>query len=169
MPMRKASIQSVRPLRRYYPGIEEGSVRVGADVYQLYGVVDAIAHEYEWGSGNAMGASKTPLDWLHYMIGMFTFRAFAGGKASWMLSYSWDGERNIDPRDAMKNLFMSKLIAGTNSWDAKGHVMSHSNDLETRQGVSSGSRNTTRRSTARACRSTPWASTSHLRRETISP
>jgi hypothetical protein len=134
-----ANAKSVNPkcktIAEIYPGIEEGSVRVGADVYQLYGVVDAIAHEYEWGSGNAMGASKTPLDWLHYMIGMFTFRAFADGKASWMLSYSWDGEKNIDPRDAMRNLFMSQLIAGTNPWDARGHVMSHSNDLETRKAV----------------------------------
>ncbi|MBZ5544120.1 MAG: hypothetical protein LAO07_10635 [Acidobacteriia bacterium] len=131
--------QAVNPqcktIAEIYPGIEEAAVRVGTDVYQLYGVVDAIAHEYEWGSGNAIAASKTPLDWLHYMIGMFTFRAFADGKASWMLSYSWDGERNIDPRDAMKNLFMSQLIAGTNSWDAQGHVMSHSNDLATRTGV----------------------------------
>jgi hypothetical protein len=134
-----ANARAVNPqcktIAEIYPGIEEAAVRVGSDVYQLYGVVDAIAHEYEWGSGNAVGASKTPLDWLHYMIGMFTFRAFANGKASWMLSYSWDGEKNIDPRDAMKNLFMSQLIAGTNSWDAKGHVMSHSNDLATRTSV----------------------------------
>jgi hypothetical protein len=124
-----------KTIAEIYPGIEEASVRVGSDVYQLYGVVDAIAHEYEWGSGNAMATSKTPLDWLHYMIGMFTFRAFANGKASWMLSYSWDGDKNIDPRNAMKNLFMSQLIAGTNSWDARGHVMSRSNDLATRTEV----------------------------------
>jgi hypothetical protein len=134
-----ANARAVNPqcktIAEIYPGIEEAAVRVGSDVYQLYGVVDAIAHEYEWGSGNAVGASKTPLDWLHYMIGMFTFRAFANGKASWMLSYSWDGEKNIDPRDAMKNLFMSQLIAGTNPWDAQGHVMSHSNDLATRTSV----------------------------------
>jgi len=134
-----ANAKSVNPkcktIAEIYPGIEEAAVRVGSDVYQLYGVVDVVAHEYEWGSGNAMGASKTPLDWLHYMIGMFTFRAFANGKASWMLSYSWDGERSIDPREAMKNLFMSQLIAGTNSWDAEGHVMSHSNDLATRKSV----------------------------------
>lgn len=134
-----AHAKSVNPkcktIAEIYPGIEEAAVRVGSDVYQLYGVVDAIAHEYEWGSGNAMGASKTPLDWLHYMIGMFTFRAFAGSKASWMLSYSWDGEKNIDPRDAMRNLFMSQLVAGTNPWDAQGHVMSHSNDLATRKAV----------------------------------
>lgn len=134
-----ANAKSVNPkcktIAEIYPGIEEAAVRVGSDVYDLYGVVDVIAHEYEWGSGNAMGASKTPLDWLHYMIGMLTFRAFANGKPSWMLSYSWDGEKNIDPRDAMKNLFMSQLVAGTNSWDAQGHVMSHSNDLETRKVV----------------------------------
>lgn len=134
-----ANAKAVNPrcmtIAEVYPGIEEAAVRVGADVYPMYEVVDAIAHEYEWGSGNAMGASKTPLDWLHYMIGMFTFRGFAGGKASWMLSYSWDGEKNIDPRDAMRNLFMSQLVAGANPWDAQGHVMSHSNDLETRKAV----------------------------------
>jgi hypothetical protein len=131
----KAANPKCKTIAEIYPGIEEAAVRVGSDVYQLYKVVDAIAHEYEWGSGNAMGASKTPLDWLHYMIGMFTFRAFANGKASWMLSYSWDGEKNIDPREAMKNLFMSQLTAGTNSWDARGHVMSRSNDLATRTEV----------------------------------
>ena len=34
-----------------YPGIEQESTRVGADVYQMYGVVDAVAHEYEFGEG----------------------------------------------------------------------------------------------------------------------
>jgi hypothetical protein len=131
----KAVNPKCKTIAEIYPGIEEAAVRVGSDVYQLYGVVDVIAHEYEWGSGNAIATSKTPLDWLHYMIGMFTFRAFANGKASWMLSYSWDGDKNIDPRDAMKNLFMSQLTAGTNSWDARGHVMSGSNDLATRTEV----------------------------------
>jgi hypothetical protein len=35
----------------------------------------------------------------------------------------------------MKNLFVSQMIAGTNSWDAQGHVMSGSNDKGTRKQV----------------------------------
>src|SRR5580704_8039361 len=42
-----------------YPGIEQESTRVGADVYQLYGVVDAIAHEYEFGEGEHMASSRS--------------------------------------------------------------------------------------------------------------
>ena len=49
---------------------------MGADVYSLYGVTDAIAHEYEFGSGEHMAARK-PLDWFRYQVGMDTFRAFA--------------------------------------------------------------------------------------------
>lgn len=118
-----------------YPGIESEAVRTGSDVYALYPVVDAIAHEYEFSGGHNMAASKTPADWFHYMAGMYTFRAFAEGKASWMLSYSWDGEKGVDPKDAMKSLFAAQLMAGTNSWDAQGHVMSGSNDIETRKQV----------------------------------
>jgi hypothetical protein len=116
-----------------YPGIEEGSPRVGADVYQLYPVVDVIAHEYEYGSGDHMAASRTPLDWFGYMTGMYSFRSFAAGRASWMLNYSWDGNKNVDRREAMKNLAMAELMAGANVWDTRGHVMSGSNDKETRK------------------------------------
>jgi len=66
---------------------------------------------------------------------MYSFRAFAGSKASWMLNYSWDGEKKVDSKEAMKNLFAAQLMAGSNSWDAKGHVMSGSNDMETRKTV----------------------------------
>ena len=132
-----ANVKAVNPqcmtIAEIYPGIEEPAVRVGTDVYQLYKVVDVIAHEYEYDSGNHMAASKTPLDWFGHLIGMYSFRAFAGGKASWMLNYSWDGEKKIDPKEAMKNLFMAQLMAGTNVWDARGHVMSGSNDMETRK------------------------------------
>jgi hypothetical protein len=129
--------KSVNPqcktIAEIYPGIEEGATRVGADVYQLYPVVDVIAHEYEFGSGDHMAASRTPLDWFGYMTGMYSFRSFAGDKASWMLNYSWDGQKNVDPREAMKNLAMTELMAGANFWDVHGHVMSGSNHLETRK------------------------------------
>jgi hypothetical protein len=131
----KAANPKCMTIAEIYPGIEETAVRVGADVYELYDVVDVIAHEYEPDSGNHMAASKTPLDWFEYMTGMYSFRSCARNKASWMLSYSWDGEKNIDPKEAMKNLLMAQLMAGTNSWDAQGHVMSSSNNPETRKVV----------------------------------
>jgi len=115
-----------------YPGIEEEAVRVGADVYQMYGVADAIAHEYEFGAGDHMASSRTQLDWFLYQAGMLSFRAFAEGKATWILNYSWDGDKDVDPREAMKNLAMSQVIAGVNVWDAPGHSMAGSNNIATR-------------------------------------
>ena len=80
-------------------------------------------------------ASRTPLDWFQYQIGIRSFRAFAGDKPTWILNYSWDGAPHVAPRDAMLNLFMSELTAGANLWDARGHVMSGSNDMATRTEV----------------------------------
>ena len=125
----------IKTIPEIYPGIEEESVRVGADAYSVYPVVDAIAHEYEFGGGDHMASSRTPLDWFHYQVGMHSFRAFAQGKATWILNYSWDGDRKVDAREAMQNLFMSQLMAGANSWDAPGHSMAGSNDLATRQRI----------------------------------
>jgi hypothetical protein len=82
-----------------YPGIEAEAPRVGADVFAMYGVVDAIAHEYEFGEGDHMASSRTQLDWLLYQAGMLSFRAFAEGKATWILNYSWDGDKNVDPKE----------------------------------------------------------------------
>ena len=50
----------IKTIPEIYPGIESESVRVGADVYSLYPVVDAIAHEYEFGSGDHMASARTP-------------------------------------------------------------------------------------------------------------
>jgi hypothetical protein len=118
-----------------YPGIEEEAVRVGADVYQMYNVVDVIAHEYEFGSGEHMAASRTQLDWFLYQAGMLSFRSFAGGKATWLLNYSWDGDKGVDKREAMRNLAMSQVMAGVNFWDAPGHSMAGSNDPSTRKEI----------------------------------
>jgi hypothetical protein len=132
----RTNARAVRPdmevIPEIYPGIEEEAVRVGADVYQMYAVVDAISHEYEFGEGEHMASSRTQLDWLLYQAGMLSFRGFAGGKATWILNYSWDGDKGVDPRDAMKNLAMSEIAAGANFWDAKGHQMANSNDMPTR-------------------------------------
>ena len=127
---------SIAIIPEIYPGIEAESPRVGADVYQLYPQVDAIAHEYEFGdSEDHTAASRTPLDWFQYQIGIRSFRAFAGEKPTWILNYSWDGATHVTPREAMLNLFMSELMAGANLWDARGHVMSGSNDMATRTEV----------------------------------
>jgi hypothetical protein len=134
-----STAKSVNPeikiIPEIYPGIEQESVRVGADVYSLYGVVDAIAHEYEFGGGDHMASSRTPLDWFRYQVGMHSFRAFAQGKATWILNYSWDGDKKVDAREAMMNLAMSQVMAGANFWDAPGHSMAGSNDLPTRKKI----------------------------------
>jgi hypothetical protein len=129
------NMRSVNPrsitIAEIYPGIEEAAVRVGSDVYQLYDAIDVIAHEYNWEGGHR-AAGRTPLNWLHWMIGMYSFRAFAGEKPTWMLSYSWDGEQGVSPGEEMQNLFASQLAAGTNCWDTRGHGMSSSNDMAMR-------------------------------------
>ena len=131
----KSVAPTIKIIPEIYPGIEEEAVRVGADVYELYPVVDAIAHEYEFGGGDHMASSRTPLDWFKYQVGMRSFRGFAQGKATWILNYSWDGDENIEPSEAMQNLAMSEIAAGANFWDAPGHVMAGSNDRETRRRI----------------------------------
>ena len=105
---------------------------MGADVYEMYGVVDAIAHEYEFGNGDHMASGRSQLDWLFYQVGMLSFRAFAGNKATWLLNYSWDGDKGVAPQEPMKNLAMSQVMAGVNFWDAPGHTMAGPNDPKTR-------------------------------------
>ncbi len=132
----RENARSVNPaimvIPEIYPGIEQEAVRVGADVYEMYAVVDAIAHEYEFGSGDHMASGRTQLDWFLYQAGMLSFRAFAQGKATWLLNYSWDGDKGVDRREAMKTLAASQLTAGVNCWDAPGHSMAGSNDIATR-------------------------------------
>jgi hypothetical protein len=131
----KAVNPAIKVIPEIYPGIEKEAVRVGADVYQLYAVADAIAHEYEFGEGDHMASSRTPLAWFQYQVGMYSFRAFAQGKATWILNYSWDGDQKVDPREAMKNLAASEVMAGANFWDAPGHSMAGSNDRPTRREI----------------------------------
>ncbi len=122
-----------------YPGIEQEAVRVGSDVYSLYPVVDAIAHEYEFGNGDHMASGRKPVDWFSYQVGMHTFRAFAQengrDKATWILNYSWDGDKKVAPQEPMMNLAMSQVMDGANFWDAPGHSMGGSNDLATRKKI----------------------------------
>ena len=131
--------KSVNPkimtIAEIYPGIEQEVVRVGADPYQMYAVLDTIAHEYEFGEGDHTAALRSPLDWFKYQVGMAAFRSFAAGKPTWILNYSWDGEAEVDTKASMENLAMSQLMAGANFWDAQGHSMSGSNDLPTRKRI----------------------------------
>jgi len=135
----RTNARSVSPtimvIPEIYPGIEQEATRVGADVYEMYAVVDAIAHEYEFGSGEHMAASRSQLDWFLYQAGMRSFRAFAEGRATWILNYSWDGDKGVDKRDAMKNLASSIVMTGANFWDAPGHSMGGSNDPATRKQI----------------------------------
>ena len=126
---------NIKTIPEIYPGIEKESVRVGVDVYSLYAVVDAIAHEYEFGEGDHMASSRTPFDWFMYQVGMHSFRAFAAPKPTWILNYSWDGDQKVDKRESMKNLAMSQIMDGANFWDAPGHSMAGSNDLATRKEI----------------------------------
>src|ERR1700691_2529139 len=125
---------AIKTIPEIYPGIEKEAVRVGADVYSMYGVVDVIAHEYSFGK-HGMASERTPLTWFDYQVGMHTFRAFAQGKASWILNYSWDGDKKVDKREAMMNLAASEIMTGSNFWDAPGHSMAGSNDRETRKRI----------------------------------
>jgi len=125
----------IKTIPEIYPGIEEEAVRVGSDVYSLYAVVDTIAHEYEFGNSGHMASERNPLDWFRYQVGMHTFRAFAQGKATWILNYSWDGDKVVDKRESMMNLAMSQVMDGANFWDAPGHSMAGSNDLPTRKKI----------------------------------
>jgi hypothetical protein len=131
------NIKEINPdcktIAEIYPGISEEAVRVGADVYKMYDVVDVIAHEYS--EGEYYASDRAGYDWYNYIIGMQTFRAFAEDKASWMLSYSWLDNKNVDPTNAMKSLFASQIFSGTNMWDVEGYVMSSTNDMKTRSEV----------------------------------
>ena len=79
-----------------------------------------------------MASERNPLDWFRYQVGMHSFRAFAQGKATWILNYSWDGDKKVDISQSMMNLAMSQIMVGANFWDAPGHSMAGSNDLPTR-------------------------------------
>ena len=138
---------------------------MGADVYEMYAVADAIAHEYEFGDGEHMASSRTQLDWFLYQAGMLTFRAFAEGKATWILNYSWDGDKNVDAREAMKNLASSQVMVGANFWDAPGHSMAGSMILLRGRKFLRGSRSTKKRFTCRGNRCIRWESISHPRAE----
>jgi hypothetical protein len=120
----------IKIIPEIYPGIEESAVVVGPDVYELYQFVDTVAHEYSVGGRSA---TRSPLAWFQNQVGLYSFRAFAAPKPTWMLTYSWNGEKAFPPAEPMKNLAMAQLMAGVNTWDTRAQGMSGSNDLETRK------------------------------------
>ena len=77
----KAVNPQIKTIPEIYPGIEEEAVRVGADVYSLYPVVDAIAHEYEFGNGDHMASGRKPLDWFQLPGGHAFLSRLRPGKA----------------------------------------------------------------------------------------
>lgn len=131
----KQNIKSVNPqcelIPEIYPGLGSDPVTVGADPYQLAPVADVITHEYH--VGKVYAAERRPFNWYNFITGIKTFTAFAYPKPTWILSYSWYKDKHVKPSAAMKSLFASELFSGANVWDAKGFVMSSSNNLSTRK------------------------------------
>ena len=129
----KAVNPACQTIAEIYPGYGEDALRVGADIWSLYPVVDVIAHEYE--PGHSVAAEKTPVDWLRLMTGMHMFRSFAAGKPSWMLAYSWDGQGEVKAPECMLTLACAEVMAGCNDWDPEGHGMAGTNDADTRREI----------------------------------
>lgn len=131
------NIKSVNPhcklIPEIYPGLGRPAVSVGADVYQIAKVSDVITHEYH--VGKVYSAQRKPFNWINFITGIRTFGAFAEGKPTWVLSYSWYKNKGVRPAEAMKSLFASELFSGAHTWDAKGYIMSSSNDMSTRREV----------------------------------
>jgi hypothetical protein len=132
----RLNVQAVNPkcltIPEIFPGYDSEAGVVGSDVYRLYKTCDLVCHEYNPGDRSA---ERTNADWYSYLVGMETFRAFAGGKPTWMLAYSWSGEAEPKPDDAMENLACANVLAGTNMWDASRMVMSGSNDIRERKKI----------------------------------
>jgi len=77
---------------RNLSGIEQEATRVGADVYQMYAVVDVIAHEYEFGEGEhmllALSGGLVLVPGGDADVSLFRQR-----KGNLILNYSWDGDK----------------------------------------------------------------------------
>ncbi len=132
-----ANVKSVNPhclvIPEVSPTVNDEVVRSGADVYELKNTSDVITHEFFINTNT--GAKRTTFDWVTYLLGVQTLRAFDEEHATWLLSYSWDREPNTDSVDAMKLLSCTQLMNGANFWDAPGHWMAGSNDYPTRKAI----------------------------------
>jgi hypothetical protein len=131
------NVKSVNPncmiIPEVSPSVNSEVVRSGADVYEIQKYSEVITHEFFINTNT--GAKRNTFDWLTYVIGISTLRAFDEDKATWLLSYSWDHEENTNPQDAMKLLSCAQVMAGANYWDAPGHLMAGSNDYSLRKEI----------------------------------
>ena len=60
-----------------------------------------------------MASERKPLDWFRVSGGdAFVPRVRAGRRPTWILNYSWDGDKDVDKREAMMNLAMSQIMDG---------------------------------------------------------
>ena len=131
------NIKSVNPncltIPEISPSMNDDVVGSGSDAYEIHKYSDVIAHEFYINTNT--GAKRNTFDWITYLIGINTLRAFDQDKPTWLLSYSWDREENTDSVDAMKLLSCTQVLAGANFWDAPGHLMAGSNDYPTRKEI----------------------------------
>ncbi len=131
------NVKSVNPkclvIPEISPSIDGEVVRSGADAYEIKKYSDVITHEFYINTNT--GAKRDTFDWLTYLIGVNTLKAFDENHPTWLLSYSWDHEKNTNPEDAMKLLSCTQLMQGANFWDAPGHSMAGSNDYALRKKI----------------------------------
>lgn len=115
------------------PSVNDEVVRSGADAYEIQKYSDVITHEFFINTNT--GAKRNTFDWLTYVLGVNSLRAFDESHPTWLLSYSWDHEKNTNPIDAMKLLSCVQVMAGGNFWDAPGHLMAGSNNYPLRKKI----------------------------------
>ncbi|MDR3628595.1 MAG: hypothetical protein P4L45_17245 [Ignavibacteriaceae bacterium] len=131
------NVKSVNPnclvIPEISPSVDGDAVKCGADSYELQKYSDVITHEFFINTNT--GAKRNTFDWLTYVSGVNTLRAYDESHATWLLSYSWDHEKNTNPEDAMKLLSCAQVMAGGNFWDAPGHSMAGSNDYSLRKEI----------------------------------
>ncbi len=131
------NVKSVNPhcltIPEVSPSVNDEVVRSGADVYELQRHSDVITHEFFINTNT--GAKRSTFDWLTYLLGVRTLRAYDEDHATWLLSYSWDREANTDSIDAMKLLSCAEVMSGANFWDAPRYWMAGSNDYPTRKEI----------------------------------
>jgi hypothetical protein len=129
------NVKSVNPrcltIPEVSPTVNDEVIRSGADVYALRECSDVITHEFFINTNT--GAKRNTFDWITYLLGIHTLRAFDGDHATWLLSYSWDREPGTDSIDAMKLLSCAQVLSGANTWDAPRYWMAGSNDYPTRR------------------------------------
>lgn len=131
------NVKSVNPacltIPEVSPTVNDEVVRSGADVYALREYSDVITHEFFINTNT--GAKRNTFDWITYLLGINTLRAFDGDHPTWLLSYSWDREPHTDSIDAMKLLSCAQVLSGANFWDAPRYWMAGSNDYPTRKQI----------------------------------